>query len=362
MFFFVKLGFGLLELVDVVLQPGAHSFCQGFAAGEITVVLGANRSGKTNLCRLVAGLPTQAQGRVILGGADISTQPTGRRAVAMVYQEFVNYPNLTVAQNIASPLIARNWPVADIEPRIEELVQVLGLAELKQRLPSELSGGQQQRLAIARAMAKDAQVLLLDEPLVNLDFKLRESLEVEMRELLRRSNTAVVYTSSDPRDAFSLGDQVMLLERGHLMQAGSTLQVYNEPASFACMDLLSDPGVNKFREEGKVKALRPEHISMVSKTEALGDVARASFEMRVTAFETSGDESFIHGRVSFVPCADTTPTSASKKDLTLTPGSGRSLGQDEQWVVRLRGMPDVSVGDLVDLHARQADVRVFNYV
>ena len=355
----------MLSLTDVVLQPGAHPFSQNFAAGEITVVLGANRSGKTNLCRLIAGLPTQAQGVIVLAGQDISKLPSSQRGVAMVYQEFVNYPNLTVAQNIASPLIARKFDKDVMQQRVAELAGVLGLELLLERLPAELSGGQQQRLAIARAMAKEAQVLLLDEPLVNLDFKLRESLEVELRDLLRRSNTAVIYTSSDPRDAFALGDQVLLMDRGHLLQSGATLAVYNTPASFTAMDLLSDPGVNKFREDGKVKALRPEHLTMsIGGMGAASDpeVASVNFEMRVTAYETSGDESFLHGRVSFVPTSDTSPNSQSTKSPHAAPGSGRSLGQDDQWVVRQRGMPDVVVGDVVDLCARQADVRVFNYV
>ena len=159
-----------LALKNVQLYRGAQRFDQEFAAGAITVVLGGNDAGKTKLCRLIAGLPSEADGQVLLDGMDLGTQPLRQRPVAMVYQAFVNYPNLTVAQNIGSPLGKNADP-----DRVQELAETLQIAPLLQRFPHELSGGQQQRVAIARALAKRARVLVLDEPLVNLDFKLREA-------------------------------------------------------------------------------------------------------------------------------------------------------------------------------------------
>ena len=216
----------MLELDDVQLGAGgAEGFAHSFATGQTTVVLGANRSGKTDLCRLIAGLHTSARGTVKLDGVDLAALSPRRRPVSLVYQAFINYPNLTVRGNIASPMRAQRLPTAEREKRVHELADMLQLPDLLDRLPHELSGGQQQRLAIARALAKDARVLLLDEPLVNLDFKLREALEHELRSLLRQMSTVVIYTSSDPRDAFALGDEVLLLAAGRKLQALSLIHI-----------------------------------------------------------------------------------------------------------------------------------------
>ena len=316
----------MLELDDVQLGAGgAEGFAHSFATGQTTVVLGANRSGKTDLCRLIAGLHTSARGTVKLDGVDLAALSPRRRPVSLVYQAFINYPNLTVRGNIASPMRAQRLPTAEREKRVHELADMLQLPDLLDRLPHELSGGQQQRLAIARALAKDARVLLLDEPLVNLDFKLREALEHELRSLLRQMSTVVIYTSSDPRDAFALGDEVLLLAAGRKLQAGSPTDVYRQPSSFAAMELLAEPSVNRFSVNDRNCALRPEHVAVEPPTDAA-----LEFEMVVSAYETNGDESFIHGRVG-----------------------------GEDWVVRSPGMHDVVSGSRIVLHAREYDVVSF---
>ena len=316
----------MLALGDVRLAADSGPpFSHSFAAGQITVVLGANRSGKTNLCRLIAGLHTEATGSVHLDDIDIGTFGPRQRSVGLVYQAFVNYPNLTVRDNIASPMRARKLPADERQRKVVELADMLRIPELLDRLPHELSGGQQQRLAIARALAKDARVLLLDEPLVNLDFKLREALEHELRSLLRSTGTVVVYTSSDPRDAFALADELLLLAEGRKLQAGSPTDVYRRPADFAAMELLAEPCINRFDSGSQPCALRPEHVAVG--TAATTELA---FEMQVTAFETNGDESFIHGLV-----------------------------RDQDWVVRCPGMYAAEPGHTLDLRARAADVVSF---
>ena len=235
----------MLVMHEIPLGPCPVS--HRFAPGAITVVLGRNRSGKTRLCRLIAGLEQPASGRIELDGRDITRLPPGRRDVAMVYQAFVNYPHLTVFDNIASPLRAQRAGRDVIDARVTEIAARLGLSELLDRLPAQLSGGQQQRVAIGRALAKGARVLVLDEPLVNLDYKLREELEVELRNMLTDGELTVVYTTSDPRDAFNLGDEVVLLEEGRILQSGPPLAVYRAPASEAAANLMSDPGVNRCR-------------------------------------------------------------------------------------------------------------------
>lgn len=314
----------MLELADVRLRANAeHGFGHTFNAGETSVVLGTNDAGKTDLCRLIAGLHTQASGVIRLDDRELGDLAPRHRLVSLVYQAFVNYPNLTVSQNIASPMVARRLPDAVREKKIVELASMLQISELLERLPHELSGGQQQRLAIARALAKDAQVLLLDEPLANLDFKLRESLENELRDLFSETNTVVIYTSSDPRDAFALGDQLLLLQSGEKIQAGTPIDVYRCPNSFAAMELLADPIINRFESSGDSCALRPEHVQVGN-----GDEADSiDFEMLVTAYETNGNESFIHGEVA-----------------------GR------HWVIRCDGMHAVETGTSIDLNARADDV------
>lgn len=318
----------MLEVTDVCLTGiCGEGFDHTFAAGEISVVLGANRAGKTDLCRLIAGLHTRTRGDIRLDRMDLGGLKPQRRPVSMVYQAFVNYPNLTVGANIASPMRAQRMTATARRSRVDELAAMLQISELLERLPHELSGGQQQRLAIARALAKDARVLLLDEPLVNLDFKLREALEYELRDMLRAANTIVIYTSSDPRDAFALGDHVLLLADGRKIQAGAPIDVYRHPTSIIAMELLADPCVNRFTRVGNLCALRPEHVGV---GEAMDASATIGFDMRVTAYETNGDESFIHGRVD-----------------------------DYEWVVRCHGMRDVRVGCSLKLHARSADVMSF---
>ena len=308
-----------------LFAAASESFDHEFAAGEITVVLGRNLSGKTNLCRLVAGLHTEARGNVRLDGEDLNSLGPRERPVGLVYQDFINYPNLTVARNIDSPLRARRLPSAARRERVAELAAMLQIGELLERYPHELSGGQQQRVAIARALAKDARMLLLDEPLVNLDFKLREALQSDLRELLRATGTIVVWTTSDPRDAFALADRVLLLADGRKVQAGAPLDVYTNPRSLEAMELLADPGLNRFTRDGAVCALRPEHVG-VDELPSDG----LEFAMTVTAWETNGDESFIHGRVD-----------------------------ENDWVVRCRGMRPVEVGHRLALHARADDVQSF---
>jgi len=315
----------MLELTNVRLHAQTMAgFDHAFTAGEIAVVLGANQSGKTDLCRLIAGLNTRAQGQVRIDGVDLAGKGPRKRPVSMVYQAFVNYPNLTVAENIASPLRAARLPRDQITARVAELAAKLQIEDLLTRLPHLLSGGQQQRLAIARALAKDARVLLLDEPLVNLDFKLREALEVELRDLLHASDTVVIYTSSNPTDAFSLGDKVLLLAQGNKVQSGTPIEVYRQPVNLTAMQLLADPGVNQFAQHDMLCAVRPEHVSVDTEAVCPGDL---QFRMLVTAFETSGDETFVHGRVA-----------------------------DQDWVVRCRGMLAVQAGQQLALVVQEHDV------
>jgi glycerol transport system ATP-binding protein len=198
--------------------------------------------------RVLAGLDRPTSGAVKKDGVDITRTPSRDRSVALVYQQFINYPSLTVRENIASPL--RKRKPAEREARVRELAKLLRIDELLERLPGELSGGQQQRVAIARALAKGAELVLLDEPLVNLDYKLREGLRDELRALFAAGGgaggkpTTVVYATTDPAEALALGGTTILMHHGRVLQHAPTLDVYHRPATTTAARVFSDPPMN----------------------------------------------------------------------------------------------------------------------
>ena len=216
--------------------------------GQLNVLLGATLAGKTSLLRLMAGLDEPTAGRIQegSGGAwrDVTGLPVRQRDLAMVYQQFINYPSLSVRENIASPLRLRGVAKGELEQRVATIAEQLRLTPFLDRRPAELSGGQQQRTALARALAKDAGLLLLDEPLVNLDYKLREELRAELLQLLRVRNTTVVYATTEPQEALQLGGNVVVMEAGRVVQSGPTLEVFHRPATLAAARAFSDPPLN----------------------------------------------------------------------------------------------------------------------
>ncbi len=213
--------------------------------GSFNILLGRTRAGKTSLLRLMAGLDRPTTGTLRANGTDVTHVDVRRRDVAMVYQQFVNYPSLTVYENIASPLrLAGKLSAQDIDKRVRETAAALRLEPFLNRLPAELSGGQQQRTAMARALAKEASLLLLDEPLANLDYKLREELRTEIRQLFRDRPAVVVYATTEPTEALLLGGRTAVLHEGRLLQVGRTLDVYQAPATEQVGQVFSDPQMN----------------------------------------------------------------------------------------------------------------------
>ena len=208
----------------------------------VTVLLGATQAGKTTLMRVMAGLDAPAKGRVLADGNDVTGKPVRERDVAMVYQQFINYPSMTVANNIASPLKLRGDK--NVAARVQELAAKLHIDMFLERLPAELSGGQQQRVALARALAKDAPLMLLDEPLVNLDYKLREELRNELSQLFAAGRSTVVYATTEPTEALLLGGYTAVLDAGELLQYGPTAEVFHHPKSIRVARAFSDPPMN----------------------------------------------------------------------------------------------------------------------
>jgi len=237
-----------LERIEQRVGPSAHLYPLDLTLVPlaVTVLLGATQAGKTTLMRVMAGLDAPSKGRVLADGVDVTGLPVRERNVAMVYQQFINYPSMTVADNIASPLKLRGdaLPRRDIDARVQELAAKLHIEPFLKRLPAELSGGQQQRVALARALAKNAPLMLLDEPLVNLDYKLREELRDELSQLFATGQSTVVYATTEPTEALLLGGYTAVLDAGELLQYGPTAEVFRRPQSIRVARAFSDPPMN----------------------------------------------------------------------------------------------------------------------
>jgi glycerol transport system ATP-binding protein len=283
--------------------------------GSLNVVLGATLSGKTSLLRLMAGLDVPTSGRILVNGRDVTGVRVQRRQVAMVYQEFINYPTLTVYENIASPLRVSGIPAADIDARVRDAARLLQLEPYLDRLPLQLSGGQQQRTAFARALVKQAELVLLDEPLANLDYKLREELREELPRIFAASGAIFVYATAEPNEALLLGGKTATLFEGRVTQFGPTPDVYRRPDDLTTARVFSDPPLNTLQATKKggtvalgtgatVRAMgafqevadgaytvgfRAHHLSIEPPSgEAI------AFPATVSVSEITGSESFIH--------------------------------------------------------------------
>ena len=285
---------------------------------SVTVLLGATQAGKTTLMRVMAGLDAPTKGRVKAGGHDVTGKPVRDRNVAMVYQQFINYPSMTVADNIASPLRLRKDALSkrDIDARVNEIAAKLHIEPFLRRLPAELSGGQQQRVALARALAKNAPLMLLDEPLVNLDYKLREELRDELSQLFANGQSTVVYATTEPKEALLLGGHTAVLDAGELLQYGPTAEVFHQPRSIRVARAFSDPPMNLVAgSAGANGVLLPGGVALPlalppNRSEALTVGVRAgalrvharerdlALPGRVELAEIAGSDTFVHVRTS----------------------------------------------------------------
>lgn len=283
-------------------------------SGSVTVLLGATQAGKTSLMRIMAGLDVPTSGRVMVDNKNVVGMPVRERNVSMVYQQFINYPSLKVSDNIASPLKLRGEK--DIDKRVLALAKKLHIDMFLDRYPAELSGGQQQRVALARAMAKGAPLMLLDEPLVNLDYKLREELRDELSALFAAGDSTVIYATTEPAEALLLGGYTAVLDAGELLQYGPTAEVFHKPKSLRVARAFSDPPMNLLEahvEAGGVQlkqgpliemglsekatqqltvGLRASAISVFAKP---GDILITG---KVELAEISGSDTFLHASTS----------------------------------------------------------------
>lgn len=299
-------------------RPYIHESDLALATKGFNVLLGPTLAGKTTLMRLMAGLLQPSAGEVWADDANVTGVPVRERGVAMVYQQFINYGHLNVFDNIASPLRVEGVSADEIRARVGRIAELLRLSALLDRKPGELSGGQQQRTALARALVKDARLVLLDEPLANLDYKLREELRDELPRLFADRDCTVVYATTEPSEALLLGGHTAVLNEGRITQFGPTGEVYRRPDDLTTAQAFSDPPINtatvvkegeridlggivgwpafgalaKLPDGTYTFGLRPYHVVPASNGAAV--VHSVAVEGRVSIAELSGSESVIH--------------------------------------------------------------------
>ena len=271
------------------------------ADGEFFALLGPSGCGKTTLLRMIAGFEEPTSGQVLFGERDVTNHPPNKRDAAMVFQSYAIFPHLNVFDNVAFGLKLRRLPAREIAERVARVMEVTGLSGYEKRSPSQLSGGQQQRVALARCIVMEPQLLLFDEPLSNLDAKLREQMRVEIRELQQRLGITTVYVTHDQVEAMSISDVVVVMEKGHIMQVGSPEDIYARPANRFVADFI---GSNNFLPAtiagaGAVTVLG-QQLSMRVPEGATGEVTLSVRPEDVRLHTEAPAGPVFEGRVSFV--------------------------------------------------------------
>ena len=337
----------MLELENVSKQVGAAMHIRDVSLalerGSLNVLLGPTLAGKTTLMRLMAGLDRPTAGAVKVDGRDVTGVSVRKRDVAMVYQQFINYPALTVYENIASPMRLDGTDKATLDRKVREAAELLKLGDFLDRTPLNLSGGQQQRTAIARALVKGAELVLLDEPLANLDYKLREELRVELPRLFAESGAIFVYATTEPQEALLLGGRTATLHEGRVTQFGTTIEVHDRPLDLTTAQTFADPPLNLARvvkrgtelqfgeyalgrasasiaDGDYTLAFRPHHVSLAASPRHTVGVPAT-----VGTSEITGSETYLHARA----------------------GSG-ALAAD--WVALTHGVHRIANGETLTLH------------
>jgi multiple sugar transport system ATP-binding protein len=263
--------------------------------GEFLVLLGPSGCGKTTLLRMIAGLEKPSSGEVIIGGRVVNNLPPRVRNIAMVFQSYALYPHMTVFNNISFPLRALSMEKEDIKQKVEWAAQMFGIERLLDRKPRELSGGERQRVALARAMVRMPSVFLLDEPLSNLDAKLRTSAREELQHLQRRIGITTIYVTHDQVEAMGLGNRIVVMNEGKVRQIGTPREVYHEPADTFVATFLGSPPMNLIEKDEALVGFRPESFLPLEVNQGHGDFEQFKFE--VSLVEDLGGDRLVYGNL-----------------------------------------------------------------
>jgi multiple sugar transport system ATP-binding protein len=314
--------------------------------GEFTVLVGPSGCGKSTLLRMIAGLEEITEGQIVIGGKLVNDMPPKERDIAMVFQSYALYPHMTVFDNMAFSLKLAKLDKAEIKTRVDRASRILGLDTLLERYPRQLSGGQRQRVAMGRAIVRNPQVFLFDEPLSNLDANLRVQMRTEIRELHQRLRTTSVYVTHDQIEAMTMGDQIVVMNNGHVEQRGKPLDLYDNPSNLFVAKFIGSPSMNFFpctarrgNGETRIEFADGSQINAPSRVKSAADGQRLMFGVRpehltlggegqglkasVTLVEPTGAHTEVHYR-----CHDTDTVSVSGERHGFRPGDAAYLVPD----------------------------------
>jgi multiple sugar transport system ATP-binding protein len=262
--------------------------------GEFMVLLGPSGCGKTTFLRIICGLEQQTSGDLMIGGHVVNDTPPRARGVAMMFQSYGLYPHYTVRRNIGFPLRTQGLPGAQIEKKVAWASQLLGIDHLLDRRPRQLSGGERQRVALARALVREPTALLLDEPLSNLDAKLRASARQEIKQFQQRVGVTTIYVTHDQVEAMGMGDRIAVIDHGRIRQLGTPAEIYDDPADLFVATFVGAPPMNLVRRNGGYLGFRPENFLP---REMVANGGCTEFSFRVQRSEYLGSERIVYGEI-----------------------------------------------------------------
>lgn len=290
-------------------------------AGSFTALLGPSGCGKSTTLRMIAGLETVTSGRILIGGTDVTNQPSSKRDLSMVFQSYALFPHLSVAENIIFGLKVRRVDRAERDERLQKVAKLLGLSQLLERKPGQLSGGQQQRVALGRAIIGEKPICLMDEPLSNLDAKLRHEMRVEIRALQQQLGFTMVYVTHDQVEAITMADQVVLLNKGQLVQAADPRTLYDKPASPFAARFIGTPPMNLFPSDAFRSLANATDFQFGVRPEAMRRQAGGPLEATIRTVEYLGADILADCVVSDTPFQVRLATAD-----TVEPGQSIELG------------------------------------
>ncbi|HEY4203234.1 MAG TPA: sn-glycerol-3-phosphate import ATP-binding protein UgpC [Devosiaceae bacterium] len=337
-----------IDLVDLKKNydsvPAVKGVNLNVADGEFIVLVGPSGCGKSTLLRMVAGLESVSGGDVLIGGKNVNKEEPARRDIAMVFQNYALYPHMTVRGNLEYGLKNRGTPRPEIDRRVADAAAILEIGPFLDRKPRQLSGGQRQRVAMGRAIVREPAVFLFDEPLSNLDAKLRVQMRVEIRQLQRRLKTTSLYVTHDQLEALTLADRLVVMNGGLVEQVGTPVEVYDRPASLFVASFIGSPPMNIIpldyvRQQGgdvnnsvpnftDVIGVRPDSLLLTAP-----DGPAARIEATAELLEPAGGESHLYLRLD---------------------------GSDQPVVARIQGRPSIEEASRISLYVRHADFHPFN--
>lgn len=275
-------------------RPAVSGFDLTVGDGEFLVLVGPSGCGKSTSLRMVAGLEEPTEGRIFIGEKDVTHLPPKERDIAMVFQNYALYPHMTVRENLSFALKLRGCAKAEIKRRVDDAAAALGLGEYMERLPKALSGGQRQRVALGRAIVREPAVFLFDEPLSNLDAKMRVEMRAEIIRLHNRLGATMIYVTHDQTEAMTMGERIVVMKDGRIQQIAAPMELYERPANPFVASFIGTPPMNLIKQpDGRTLGIRPENVKIKAATDAESPNPQAPV-YTVDFIEPLGPETLVH--------------------------------------------------------------------